>query len=294
MAHAKPLVQLPRPREEPGGSWVATVAGLAGFILLGYLVFLAFAGGVFRDAGVAVLGVAVIAGVASFFSPCAFPFLPTYLSVRALAGRDTARGKLVGGAAEGAVAGLGVIAFNAILGSVVGVVGVGFAASLALLSPTPSPIAVAVRLIVAGALIALGLLQVLGRGFHARVVARIGGAFQRLVNRGRGGPAMFLYGFSYTAIGIGCTGPFLASVILVGLAAGGFGPALVAFLVFSVTMAALMVAVSLLASTGLERTRTLVARAPKVRRVAGGVLVVFGTLLAAFTVNPSLLRPLFP
>ena len=289
----EPMLQVDTARGNSRGSRIASWIALSGLILLGYFVFALFARGIFRVESVAVLAVASVAGIASFFSPCAFPFLPSYLGVRALVARDAAHKNLVGAIADGAVAGLGVVGFNVVLGSAVGLVGAGFANSLALLSPTPSPTTVIVRLVVAGAIVFLGLLRVFERGFHARIVARVAGAFQR-VTRGRQGTlALFLYGFSYTAVGIGCTGPFLASVVLIALAAGGFAAALLAFLVFSFTMAALMMAVSLLAfARGVARMPGEGTR--RVQRIAGAALVAFGALLALFTVNPYLLRPLFP
>jgi cytochrome c biogenesis protein CcdA len=195
---------------------------------------------------------------------------------------------------DGFLAGLGVVTFNTILAVAVGIAGLGFAQSLVLLSPSPSPITVTVRLAVAGALIAIGFLQLLNRGGHGRFAARIAGGFARLARGGHGRRGLFVYGFAYTAIGIGCTGPFLASVVLVGFAAGGPGTAALAFLLFAFTMAGIMIAISVLSARRPQRALALVKRAPKVKILAGGALVVFGALLAFLTAFPSVLRPLFP
>lgn len=287
------VVKLGRPAET-AWSWAVCLAALAALIAVGYFAFLAFARGAFEGTDAALVGVAAVAGVASFFSPCSFPFLPSYLSFQAVRPSATEGRRLASAAGDGVVAGLGVVGFNVILGSVVGVAGAGFAKSLALLSPTPSSVTVAVRLLVAGALVALGLLQVFGRAAHSRLASRIATAFQRLARPSGGRLGLFLYGFAYTAIGIGCTGPFLASVVFVALAAGGLVPAILAFVVFALTMAGLMVAVSLIAAATPLGTRALVARAPRIKRVAGATIVGFGLVLAAFTLNPYALRPLFP
>ncbi|MBI4415756.1 MAG: hypothetical protein HY557_02080 [Euryarchaeota archaeon] len=143
-------------------------------------------------------------------------------------------------------------------------------------------------------LILVGLLQAFDRGTHGAIAARIAGAFNRLAGGGEGPRSLFLYGFAYTAIGIGCTGPFLASVVVLGFTAGGFGPALLAFLVFALTMAALMVAVALVAHARPRSARVLGEKATRLKRWAGAALAAFGVLLAFLTVFPTALRPLFP
>ncbi len=107
--------------------------------------------------------------------------------------------------------------------------------------------------------------------------------------------ALFLYGFGYTLVGIGCTAPFLATVIVLALASGGFVLALAGFLVFSLTMAVLMVIVSLVASSSRRRfLKKLSARTPAIKRAGGVILSAFGALLVVLTAWPTLLRPLFP
>ncbi len=85
-------------------------------------------------------------------------------------------------------------------------------------------------------------------------------AFNTRPNReGERGPAasLYLYGLGYNAAGMGCTGPILAGLIVVALASGGLASALGAFLVFAVTMGALMLVVSLLVAASEE---TLITR----------------------------------
>ncbi len=67
------------------------------------------------------------------------------------------------------------------------------------------------------------------------------------------------------------------------------------FLVFSLTMAGLMVLVSLVASTSHRRLlKAVSARTPAIKRAGGAVVLAFGFLLLVLTAWPGLLRFLFP
>lgn len=79
--------------EARNGAVYALYVGLTVLLLvviaLGYLGFRQFATAVMPQMGAFnLLALAVIAGVASFFSPCAFPLLPGYLSFYAAAKDD--------------------------------------------------------------------------------------------------------------------------------------------------------------------------------------------------------------
>ena len=90
-------------------------------VLLGALVLLILAGyaGFRTYAASSDLGslnlyaLAMIAGVASFFSPCAFPLLPSYFSFY----HQAKEGSTGSSARLGAAAGLGVMTFDLLLGS---------------------------------------------------------------------------------------------------------------------------------------------------------------------------------
>lgn len=72
------------------GRWLYAllVALLAAVIVGGYGLFRVFVTGVMPNLGAYnLLALAIIAGVASFFSPCAFPMLPGYLAVYAGVGQ---------------------------------------------------------------------------------------------------------------------------------------------------------------------------------------------------------------
>lgn len=272
-----------------GGSAIGLVA------LLGYGAFLIFAGGVPSLLASGYLAVAVIAGAGAFFSPCAFPLLPSYFAYVQLA-RVRARGDGHPPAfADGLAAAAGVATFNVLLGAVFALAGLGVAQSLVLLSPNPSTVTVALRYTVGSAWLGLGIVQLANVSFHGGLVDRALRFVQRESGTRNPSVRLFLYGFAYTIVGIGCTAPFLATVIVLALASGGFLPALAAFLVFALTMSALMIAVSWLSSgTGRRLLRDLSERTPAIKRGGGVALAAFGVLLLVLTTWPSLLQPLFP
>ncbi len=280
-------------------TWLSFTIGLGVLALIalgGYVVFLNFAAGGPTLSGGGYLLVAVVAGTAAFFSPCSFPLLPSYFAAYSRAvggqGRSAGRSAIL---AHGSAAAAGVITFNVILGLVLGLAGLGIAKSLLLIGPSPSQVTQAIRSVVGVALVGLGIAQVGGLSLHGRLLEWFTRFFQsRSAQRG---PlmALFLYGFGYTVIGIGCTGPFLASVMVIALASGGLLPALGAFLTFALTMAALMVIVSLIASgSGRKLLRDFGAAAPKIKKAAGAVLTGFGAFLLVTTIWPGILAPLFP
>lgn len=280
-------------------AWAGILLGLGVLGLLavvGYGAFLLFVIGGPTLAGGSLLAVAVIAGAGAFFSPCSFPVLPSYFAYAQVVRReDPASPRAFQTLLHGAAAAAGVVAFNGILGLVLAVAGLGIAQSFVLLSPSPSGVTLALRVLVGTSLLAFGLAQMANLSIHGALLDR----FLRLLRpRGQQGEplaALFLYGFGYTLVGIGCTAPFLATVIVISLASGGFVPALAGFLAFALTMAGLMVFVSLFATSSRRHLlRGLSARTPTIKRAAGAALVAFGSLLLAVSVWPAVLRPLFP
>ncbi len=298
-------VSSPVALETPGqsrvgrGIWSSLLVGLAALALLGFVgygIFLLFATRGESFAGGGYLIVAMVAGAGAFFSPCSFPLLPSYFAYAQVFRRaDTPASRSLHTLAAGSAAAAGVVSFNVLLGLALGLVGLGFAQTLVLLSPQPSSITLAARTVVGSSLIVLGILQVGNLSIHTRFVNRVVRAIQSRTERRGSLVGLFLYGFGYTLIGIGCTAPFLATVIVLALAAGGLAPALAGFLAFSLTMAALMVLVSFVASSSRSRLlKGLTERTPAIKRAGGAVLVAFGGLLILLTAWPGLLRPLFP
>jgi cytochrome c-type biogenesis protein len=145
--------------------------------------------------GAGLLALAAGAGVASFFSPCAFPLLLTFLG-RQVRGRPAAA---VGFAATFSV---GAVAFLLALGTLIVAGGAGIAASVTF---TSRP-GIAIRVVVGIVLVVLGLIQaeVLPGSFHTveRLTRSLSAAQARL-RRDHPVAGVGLFGFVYLAIGFG-------------------------------------------------------------------------------------------
>ena len=133
---------------------------MIGLIAGGYLVFRAFV-----TAGdlstVNLYALAVVAGVASFFSPCAFPLLPSYLSFYSMAAPGAKTGRTGKGPwlSLGLPAAGGVVTFSLILGLVIALLGAGAAQGLAVSGPAPNSFVRVFRGLVGLALLGLGGVQ---------------------------------------------------------------------------------------------------------------------------------------
>jgi cytochrome c-type biogenesis protein len=291
-------LSLPERAKERTHVWPQFLLGLGFFgalALAGYGIFVSFVARAGDVVAAGYLVLAAVAGAGAFFSPCSFPLLPSYFAYAQVAvsqpeASRSARPRLLGLSAAA-----GVVSFNAILGSLFGLVGLGVAQAFLLVAPSPSAATIVLRSIVATFVLFVGIVQIRNLSLHGARLDRILGVFKARRRPRDPFIEFFLYGFAYTVIGIGCSAPFLATVIAVSLAAGGLFQALEGFLVFSLTMASLMVLMSLLA-TGRHRQllRDLSARTPTIKRVGGIVLTASGAALIILTAWPALLRPLFP
>ena len=286
----------------PGGTAYGLFLGIAflllALIVLGYLGFRQFAVAIMPQMGTYnLLALAVIAGVASFFSPCAFPLLPSYLSFYGAAGHSEDKPTpLTRALGLGLAAAGGVITFNLILGIVIGLLGTGAAKSLSISGSDPSHFVLWFRGGVGLILIALGIIQWLGVNLKPGLVDTF--AWQPRPNREGQRPVatLYFYGLGYNAAGMGCTGPILAGLTIFALSAGGFDVALTTFLVFSATMGGLMLLVSGLVATSQDTfIRRLKASTFRIKQLSSILLVLVGLFNVFAALNVELfVQLLFP
>lgn len=261
----------------------------------GYGLFIWFIINVMRgDAAFGLLFVAVVAGIASFFNPCSFPVLPAYLAQYFTAGEEAESGKkkiLI----SGLYAALGVTAFNIILGLLIGFLGVGFGKSLGLAGGDPSSLVRWLRAIIGGFLLILGYSQITGRGITFGGLERLFRKVYRVRQKNQFGK-IFSYGFGYTLLGIGCGGPILAGLSIYALSLGGFLQALLAFVVYSLVMAMLMILVSTLVAFSKQAfLKDLGKSVVAIKKFSGILLLLVGFFLILSSVFVTeFTRILFP
>ena len=139
----------------------------------GYGLFIWFIINIMKGAAAfGLLFVAVVAGIASFFNPCSFPILPAYLAeyyTTQGSSKFESKKKIL---LSGFVAALGVTAFNILLGSLIGILGVGFGRSLGLAGGEPSSFVRWLRGVIGGLLLLLGFSHATGRGIKFGALER--------------------------------------------------------------------------------------------------------------------------
>ena len=278
--------------------YAGILLALLAIITAGYLGFRAFA--TTPDPGVFNLyTLAVVAGIASFFSPCAFPLLPSYLSFYYLAGRSKPDARASSGRALrlGLAAAMGVITFDLLLGGIIAGLGAGVAQGLSISGPEPSQFVRVFRGVVGVVILILGIGQLAGWNLKPRFVDAL--AYRTRPQRDGGrGPlgSLYLYGLGYTAAGMGCTGPILAGLMVFALTSGGAVAALTAFGVFALTMSVLMLLVSgLVAASRKTLITRLKAATSKIKWVSSILMIAVGLFNITTALNQALfLRLLFP
>ncbi|MBI3023918.1 MAG: hypothetical protein HYY68_09400, partial [Thaumarchaeota archaeon] len=253
-------------------SYALVILSVSLITLLGYLVFVAFLKEVMPAFGnYSLYLLATVAAIATFFSPCSFPLLPGYLSVY----YNTELGERRRALRRGVLATTGVVTFTVIVGAVIALLGQGVASSFSISSPNPNLFSGAFRIALGAILVSLGAIQLSNVTFHTRALDALTKSFHSAARTGDKG--LYLYGFGYNAAGIGCAGPIMAGLIVFALSSGGFLNAFLAFLVYSASMASLMLGVSLLVS----KSKTFLIgdlkySTPKIKKVTSMVLIVVG------------------
>ncbi len=266
-------------------------------VAAGYSIFVFFLKGFNPTAGtLSLLLFALIAGVATFFSPCSFPLMPGYLTRHLqLIDKNSSRNILRNTLSNGLAAAAGVVLFSLALGLGIALLGSTFGGSLAISTSRPNIYVQIFRGAVGASLVTLGVLNLRGTGiFHSDVLTSLG---RRLGKNGQLGPSleMFAYGFGYVSVGIGCAGPILSGLVIFALTFGGIAEAFVAFVLFATTMAALMVGVSLLVSVSPSTISQLTQGGLRIKKAAAIVQIGVGVFLViASYYNSLFVQLLFP
>lgn len=204
------------------------------------------------------------AGVLSFFSPCAFPMLPAYISYY-LAQGATGGDSLGQGLRFGGLSTLGMLAIFAGLGSLLGLVGaslIGGAIPLFGLG-------------MGGLLVALGVILLLTN--------RLGVTLPLRAPVYRGPLSFFLYGVAYALVSLGCTFPIFVVLVTAALLSGGLASGLLVFSVYSLGLGTVMVFLSVAVATSRDVVADHLHRVvPWVRVISAIVLLGVGGYMIYF------------
>jgi cytochrome c-type biogenesis protein len=267
-------------------------AAIAALGVLGFVVFGNISDSQAGGAGLLVL--AAGAGVASFFSPCSFPLLTTMLARPVAAAAEASGGRPYRKALTFASAmSVGAAVFLLAFGAIIALGGDALFGGLSFTGASGRIL----RGVLGALLITLGLIQLkrlpislrrfepATRGFLGR---------QAKLRRRHPFRGFTLFGFGYLAAGFGCTGPILIGLTGQALLAGGFGAALLAYVVAAAALTTLMFTLALTLASAQERVvQGMVAGAPTVKRWGGRILLIVGGWFIVVAIFASTFSPLF-
>ena len=174
---------------------------------LGYLGFLAFVKGILMPGEFTAYGLVVTtvaAATASFFSPCSFTVLPSYIAFTS-SGQDLRpEERLQAALKNGLVAALGVITVVAVLGVLIGALGTGIGSQLSITGSDPSTTAQALRIIIGAFVLSMGLLHIMDLSHHIPLLGRVSSWAIRTEGEGASSlRSVYAYGAGYVLVGVG-------------------------------------------------------------------------------------------
>lgn len=216
------------------------------------------------------LSIALSAGAATFFSPCAVSLIPAYvgyfvgLDESRNARRDARAAALAGVRFSGAAAG-GILAMFALGGLALFWLRRRFDVRSALVGDAVVYLGVGVGAV----LIVLGALMLAGHRFEVTLPLR--------APETKTVPSMALFGILFAAGSIGCSLPVFFNVLVTAFAQGPLG-AFLTFLAYGVGLAGLMVVVGVGLSVAKEQVHARVRQVVPYVRPAAGVILVAGGL----------------
>lgn len=247
-----------------GGAWVYTH-------VVGKLLFHAQSAAVLPTG--LILALAVLAGAASFFSPCSLAITPAFLTY--FAQRDARGAGPVAGNrrlfAAAAWIALGILAVSALAGVLVGVIGAIVYNVLIYLIP-----------LVGLVFIVLGALMLLGRGSSLGWATRyLPGyrTYERLLREATGSSRneLIAFGAAYGAASHSCTLPVVIGMLMLPLAAGNYWLAGSALLIYGMALAGLMFLMLTLGQPAVVALRRWLG--PYLQYAIGGLFLVTGGYL---------------
>ncbi|MDZ5810582.1 cytochrome c biogenesis protein CcdA [Halorubrum sp. AD140] len=198
---------------------------------------------------------ALTAGVATFFSPCAYPLLPGYVGFY-VNSVDADTASVTGAGVRGLAAAVGVLATFTLLAGATVRVGQSALSNVTVFET-----------LVGGLLVAFGLLVVVGRAPSLSV---------SLPERRSSVLGFGLFGAGYALAGAGCVAPIFLAVVARAVALPD-DAALLVLSVYAGVVAVLMAATTVATGVGLvSNANRVMAHAGTLKRLAGAVMVVAG------------------
>jgi cytochrome c-type biogenesis protein len=208
---------------------------------------------------VGILGLALIAGISSFFAPCSIGLIPAYMGF--LLKRQNEDGKRHSTIPAGLATAGGIVSLYAVLAVVLWFVGDSLGQVLPWIGPVMGVL-----------LIALGVLMLVGFDWEG-IAKKLG------MGKVDGRRGFFAFGVGYGLAAFGCTGPIFLPVLIAGFARGtvmGF----MAFLLYSLAVSSLVVFAAYLVGAGKQtRLNKLLSHTKRITQISAILLIAGGAYL---------------
>ncbi len=213
--------------------------------------------------------IAILGGFASFFSPCSFPLLPSYVAYYI---RPDGKNKKQTGLSMGLKASLGIVMVFGIIGAIAVSGGRWLAEYIPYL-----------ELIVGILILILGIfiLSNIDIGGHlSKNLKTLKDRLKMNSSKNSNDSSPFFYGLGYGASSAGCTAPVFIAVILSSWLSQGIQGAIIVLLLYLITMSMLMIIFSLITVRFKNVLQRELSEASLwISRISGIVLVIAGSYL---------------
>ncbi len=256
-----------------------------------------------------VFGLAFVAGMVTFFSPCAYPLMPAYMSYYVtMDSKDEEeadiRRAMRRGAIQGTIPAMGMFLFFGIIGLIVGIFGyfifgylgyIGLVMGLMILAfgfamfrdiDIPFHYITTPLKDIAGKI--YQMIKGLTGGFVSKETAekglsRVTGKDVKLDSEEQGAFGLFTYGLVYAAASSACVAPLFILILTVGIAQGGIFAGFMVVLLYGLGMGVLMVTFTALIAGSRTKIIDFMKKHMKtIERVSGIVMMIAGLMLIYF------------
>ena len=224
---------------------------------------------------ISLIGFAFTAGLISFFSPCAFPMLPAYISYylgldkedeKDIPAKNRIYNIFKDGLVGGVLCAMGAITVFTLFG-----IGVSFFGD-AVRSLIREHI-VMMNLVVGAILIIMGIMML--AQLNLRLPFKV-----KTAPKTKGYLGLFLYGVLYSLVAAGCVAPLFVGVIVRAFATSSFVEGMFVFLSYASGLALLLVVVTLLVASAREAiVKKMNKVLPYIQKAGSLVLILVGIWL---------------
>jgi len=254
-----------------------------------------------------VYGLAFVAGMVTFFSPCAYPLMPAYMSyyvtMDSKREEEDVKVAMKRGAIQGTIPAMAMLLFFGMIGLAVGLFGYfifGFLGYIGLVMGfmiLGFGFAMVRDIDIPFHHITTPLKGIAGKLYH--IVKKLSGGIvsKETAEKGilrvtgkdvkldsdQGAFGLFTYGLVYAAASSACVAPLFILVLTVGIAQGGFFAGFMVVLLYGLGMGVLMVTfTALIAGSKMKLINFMKVHMKTIERVSGMVMMIAGAMLIYF------------